>query len=157
MVQGKTRKRFRYLRAAGPLTAVVLGTTFVKIFHPSTISVVKYAPVKLLKFWGWSCGSHLITWSLCVSFFYLKIPKCMPIFLCQFSWFLEAEHVLFISPNLICSFCHYNVFAYTAALGKIISVLTARNLTFSLEFDVSKELNKKLVVAETFICWLVLT
>ncbi|CAA7389572.1 unnamed protein product [Spirodela intermedia] len=47
---GKTSKRFRYLRAAGPLTAVVLGTTFVKIFHPSTISVVGEIPQGLPKF-----------------------------------------------------------------------------------------------------------
>uniref|UniRef100_A0A2P2IJG0 Uncharacterized protein n=1 Tax=Rhizophora mucronata TaxID=61149 RepID=A0A2P2IJG0_RHIMU len=38
---GKTRKHFRFLRALGPLTALVLGTTFVKIFHPSSISLVR--------------------------------------------------------------------------------------------------------------------
>lgn len=38
--QGKSRKYLRFLRAAGPLTAVVLGTTFAKIFHPSSISLV---------------------------------------------------------------------------------------------------------------------
>ncbi|XP_061974072.1 sulfate transporter 4.1, chloroplastic-like isoform X2 [Populus nigra] len=37
---GKSRKRFRFLRPAGPLTAVVLGTVFVKIFHPSSISLL---------------------------------------------------------------------------------------------------------------------
>ncbi|KAG2723658.1 hypothetical protein I3843_02G157800 [Carya illinoinensis] len=41
---GKTRKYLRFLRAAGPLTAVVLGTTFVKIFHPSSISLVGDIP-----------------------------------------------------------------------------------------------------------------
>lgn len=40
IMQGKTQKSFRYLRASGPLTAVLLGTTFVKIFHPSSIAVV---------------------------------------------------------------------------------------------------------------------
>ncbi|KAJ0045849.1 hypothetical protein Pint_06207 [Pistacia integerrima] len=40
---GKTRKYLRFLRAAGPLTAVVLGTTFVKIYHPSSISLVRIA------------------------------------------------------------------------------------------------------------------
>lgn len=38
---GKTRKNLRFLRAGGPLTAVVLGTAFVKIFHPSSISLVR--------------------------------------------------------------------------------------------------------------------
>uniref|UniRef100_A0A1D1Z0A4 Sulfate transporter 4.1, chloroplastic n=1 Tax=Anthurium amnicola TaxID=1678845 RepID=A0A1D1Z0A4_9ARAE len=47
---GKTRKSLRILRAAGPLTAVVLGTTFVKIFHPSSISVVGEIPRGLPKF-----------------------------------------------------------------------------------------------------------
>ncbi|KAF5453510.1 hypothetical protein F2P56_028407 [Juglans regia] len=41
---GKTRKYLRFLRAAGPLTAVVLGTTFVKIFNPSSISLVGGIP-----------------------------------------------------------------------------------------------------------------
>ncbi|XP_041000401.1 probable sulfate transporter 4.2 isoform X1 [Juglans microcarpa x Juglans regia] len=41
---GKTRKYLRFLRAAGPLTAVVLGTTFAKIFHPSSISLVGDIP-----------------------------------------------------------------------------------------------------------------
>ncbi|XP_077214484.1 putative sulfate transporter 4.2 isoform X2 [Tasmannia lanceolata] len=47
---GKSKKSLRFLRAAGPLTAVVLGTTFVKIFHPSSISVVGEIPQGLPKF-----------------------------------------------------------------------------------------------------------
>ncbi|XP_031254268.1 sulfate transporter 4.1, chloroplastic-like isoform X3 [Pistacia vera] len=47
---GKTRKYLRFLRAAGPLTAVVLGTTFVKIYHPSSISLVGEIPQGLPKF-----------------------------------------------------------------------------------------------------------
>ncbi|KAG9453712.1 hypothetical protein H6P81_006616 [Aristolochia fimbriata] len=47
---GKSSKRLRFLRAAGPLTAVVLGTVFVKIFHPSSISVVGEIPQGLPKF-----------------------------------------------------------------------------------------------------------
>nr|XP_043636787.1 sulfate transporter 4.1, chloroplastic-like isoform X1 [Erigeron canadensis] len=47
---GKTRKNLRFLRAAGPLTAVVLGTTFVKIFHPSSISLVGNIPQGLPSF-----------------------------------------------------------------------------------------------------------
>ncbi|KAH1034560.1 hypothetical protein GYH30_054817 [Glycine max] len=35
----KSRKYLRFLKAAGPLTTVVLGTTFTKIFHPSSISL----------------------------------------------------------------------------------------------------------------------
>nr|XP_027104547.1 sulfate transporter 4.1, chloroplastic-like [Coffea arabica] len=44
------RKHLRFLRAAGPLTAVVLGTTFVKIYHPSSISLVGEIPQGLPKF-----------------------------------------------------------------------------------------------------------
>lgn len=40
-LQGKSRKYLRFLRASGPLTAVVLGTAFVKLFHPSSISLVR--------------------------------------------------------------------------------------------------------------------
>ncbi|KAK1415610.1 hypothetical protein QVD17_31393 [Tagetes erecta] len=47
---GKTRKNLRFLRAAGPLTAIVLGTTFVKIFHPSSISLVGAIPQGLPSF-----------------------------------------------------------------------------------------------------------
>ncbi|KAK9282914.1 hypothetical protein L1049_011139 [Liquidambar formosana] len=47
---GKTRKYLRFLRAAGPLTGVVLGTAFVKIFHPSSITVVGDIPQGLPKF-----------------------------------------------------------------------------------------------------------
>ncbi|KAK7394251.1 hypothetical protein VNO78_14773 [Psophocarpus tetragonolobus] len=47
---GKTRKHLRFLRAAGPLTAVVLGTTFAKAFHPSAISLVGDIPQGLPKF-----------------------------------------------------------------------------------------------------------
>ncbi|XP_074558582.1 sulfate transporter 4.1, chloroplastic-like [Curcuma longa] len=47
---GKSRKKFRILRAAGPLTPVILGTVFVKIFHPNSISVVGDIPQGLPKF-----------------------------------------------------------------------------------------------------------
>nr|CAD1817601.1 unnamed protein product [Ananas comosus var. bracteatus] len=47
---GKSSKRLRYFRVAGPLTAVVLGTLIVKIFHPSSISVVGEIPQGLPKF-----------------------------------------------------------------------------------------------------------
>ncbi|KAK6929296.1 STAS domain [Dillenia turbinata] len=47
---GKSRKYLRFLRAAGPITGVVLGTVFVKIFHPSSISVVGDIPQGLPKF-----------------------------------------------------------------------------------------------------------
>ncbi|KAK9154227.1 hypothetical protein Sjap_001707 [Stephania japonica] len=47
---GKTRKYLRFLRAAGPLTGVVLGTVFVKMFHPSSISLVGEIPQGLPKF-----------------------------------------------------------------------------------------------------------
>ncbi|KAL2896467.1 putative sulfate transporter 4.2 [Bienertia sinuspersici] len=41
---GKTRKYMRFIRAAGPLTGVVLGTAIIKLFHPSAISVVGEIP-----------------------------------------------------------------------------------------------------------------
>ncbi|KAG6763634.1 hypothetical protein POTOM_031064 [Populus tomentosa] len=47
---GKSRKQFRFLRAAGPLTAVVLGTLLVKMFHPSSISLVGEIPQGLPSF-----------------------------------------------------------------------------------------------------------
>ncbi|KAK4790309.1 hypothetical protein SAY86_017613 [Trapa natans] len=47
---GKSRKQLRFLRAAGPLTAVVAGTTFVKIFDPSSIKLVGEIPQGLPKF-----------------------------------------------------------------------------------------------------------
>lgn len=42
-LQGKTKKSLRFLRASGPLTAVVLGTVFVKVFNPPSISMVRTA------------------------------------------------------------------------------------------------------------------
>ncbi|XP_073159518.1 sulfate transporter 4.1, chloroplastic-like isoform X2 [Henckelia pumila] len=48
--KGQTRKNLRFLRAAGPLTAVVLGTAFVKVYHPSSISLVGEIPQGLPKF-----------------------------------------------------------------------------------------------------------
>ncbi|XP_014498164.1 probable sulfate transporter 4.2 [Vigna radiata var. radiata] len=47
---GKSRKYLRFLRAAGPLTAVVLGTIFAKVFHPPSISLVGDIPQGLPKF-----------------------------------------------------------------------------------------------------------
>ncbi|KAL9226094.1 hypothetical protein vseg_001944 [Gypsophila vaccaria] len=47
---GKVNKYLRFVRAAGPLTGVVLGTVIVKIFHPSAISVVGEIPQGFPKF-----------------------------------------------------------------------------------------------------------
>ncbi|KAL6581034.1 Sulfate transporter 4.1, chloroplastic [Orobanche minor] len=47
---GKSRKSLQFLRASGPLTAVVLGTIFVKVCHPSSISLVGEIPQGLPKF-----------------------------------------------------------------------------------------------------------
>ncbi|XP_011091483.1 sulfate transporter 4.1, chloroplastic [Sesamum indicum] len=47
---GNSRKSLRFLRASGPLTAVVLGTTFAKVYHPSSISLVGEIPQGLPKF-----------------------------------------------------------------------------------------------------------
>lgn len=59
---GKSNKRLRFLRVSGPLTAVVLGTIFVKIFHPPAISVVGEIPQGLPKFSVPRGFEHL--WSL---------------------------------------------------------------------------------------------
>lgn len=47
---GKTWKKLRFLRAAGPLTAVVVGTLFVLVFNPSDITVVGSIPQGLPQF-----------------------------------------------------------------------------------------------------------
>lgn len=47
---GKKKKKLRFLRVAGPLTAVILGTVFVKILHPTSISVVGGIPEGLPSF-----------------------------------------------------------------------------------------------------------
>ncbi|XWS66065.1 hypothetical protein CRYUN_Cryun05aG0168200 [Craigia yunnanensis] len=47
---GKSRKHLRFLRVMGPLTAVVLGTTFVKIYDPSSITLVGDIPQGLPSF-----------------------------------------------------------------------------------------------------------
>ncbi|RAL54835.1 hypothetical protein DM860_013531 [Cuscuta australis] len=47
---GKSRKNLRFVQAAGPLTALVLGTIFVKIFHPTSISLVGAIPQGLPQF-----------------------------------------------------------------------------------------------------------
>ncbi|XP_042068412.1 probable sulfate transporter 4.2 [Salvia splendens] len=47
---GKTRKSLRFWRASGPLTAVVLGTVFVHLFHPPSISLVGEIPQGLPEF-----------------------------------------------------------------------------------------------------------
>lgn len=51
-MQGKSKKKFRILRAAGPLTPVILGTVFVKIFHPQSISVVRYPNLIIFSTFG---------------------------------------------------------------------------------------------------------
>ncbi|XP_010520166.1 PREDICTED: sulfate transporter 4.1, chloroplastic-like isoform X2 [Tarenaya hassleriana] len=47
---GKANKELQFLRAAGPLTGVVLGTTIAKIFHPPSITLVGDIPQGLPKF-----------------------------------------------------------------------------------------------------------
>ncbi|KAI4302377.1 hypothetical protein MLD38_038129 [Melastoma candidum] len=47
---GKSRKYLRFLRAAGPLTGVVLGTVVVKVFYISSISLVGEIPSGLPSF-----------------------------------------------------------------------------------------------------------
>lgn len=47
---GKSTKYLRFLRAAGPLTAVVLGTIIVKIYHPPSITLVGDIPQGLPNF-----------------------------------------------------------------------------------------------------------
>ncbi|KMZ57943.1 Sulfate transporter [Zostera marina] len=47
---GKSIRRLRFLRAAGPLTAVILGIIFMKIFNPSSIPTVGKIPQGLPNF-----------------------------------------------------------------------------------------------------------
>ncbi|KAG7033023.1 Sulfate transporter 4.1, chloroplastic, partial [Cucurbita argyrosperma subsp. argyrosperma] len=47
---GKTRKHLRFLRVAGPLTAVVMGTTLAKVLNLPSISLVGDIPQGLPKF-----------------------------------------------------------------------------------------------------------
>ncbi|CAL9230163.1 unnamed protein product [Arabidopsis halleri] len=41
---GKAKKELQFLRAAAPLTGIVLGTTIAKVFHPPSISLVGEIP-----------------------------------------------------------------------------------------------------------------
>ncbi|KAF5188678.1 Sulfate transporter, partial [Thalictrum thalictroides] len=47
---GKSKKCLRFLRAGGPLTAIILGISFVKVFRPSSISLVGDIPQGLPHF-----------------------------------------------------------------------------------------------------------
>ncbi|CAN0909446.1 Sulfate transporter 4.1, chloroplastic [Linum grandiflorum] len=47
---GKSRKQFKFLRAAGPLTGVILGTTLAKIFYQPSISLIGEIPQGLPSF-----------------------------------------------------------------------------------------------------------
>ncbi|KAL1207034.1 Sulfate transporter 4.1 [Cardamine amara subsp. amara] len=47
---GNARKELQFLRAAAPLTGIVLGTTIAKIFHPPSISLVGEIPQGLPTF-----------------------------------------------------------------------------------------------------------
>ncbi|KAA3464284.1 sulfate transporter 4.1, chloroplastic-like isoform X2 [Gossypium australe] len=47
---GKSRKHLKFLRAMGPLTAVILGTSSAKIYHPSSITLVGDIPQGLPSF-----------------------------------------------------------------------------------------------------------
>lgn len=47
---GKTRKNLRFVRAAGPLTAVFIGTAFAWIFNPADITLVGTIPQGLPQF-----------------------------------------------------------------------------------------------------------
>jgi len=56
---GKKHKNLRFLRVAGPLTAVILGTVFVKILHPQSISVVGGIPEGLPGFSVPTCFDYV--------------------------------------------------------------------------------------------------
>uniref|UniRef100_M4CPR7 STAS domain-containing protein n=1 Tax=Brassica campestris TaxID=3711 RepID=M4CPR7_BRACM len=48
--KGKANKELQFLRAAAPLTGIVLGTTIAKVFHPPSISLVGEIPQGLPTF-----------------------------------------------------------------------------------------------------------
>ncbi|XP_042489318.1 sulfate transporter 4.1, chloroplastic-like isoform X1 [Macadamia integrifolia] len=58
---GKSYKYLRFLRAAGPITAVFVGTIFVKIFKPSSISVVGDIPQGLPSFSVPKCFGYVMS------------------------------------------------------------------------------------------------
>jgi sulfate transporter 4 len=47
---GKAKKELRFIRAAGPLTGLALGTIIAKVFHPPSITLVGDIPQGLPKF-----------------------------------------------------------------------------------------------------------
>ncbi|KAG1365751.1 putative sulfate transporter 4.1, chloroplastic [Cocos nucifera] len=47
---GKRKRNLRFLSSSGPLLAIILGTSFMKVFHPSSISVVGEIPQGLPNF-----------------------------------------------------------------------------------------------------------
>ncbi|PPR89393.1 hypothetical protein GOBAR_AA31292 [Gossypium barbadense] len=55
---GKSRKHLKFLRAMGPLTAVILGTSSAKIYHPSSITLVGDIPQGLPSFSIPKCFKH---------------------------------------------------------------------------------------------------
>ncbi|KAH9767873.1 Sulfate transporter 4.1 [Citrus sinensis] len=67
---GKSRKYLRFLRAAGPLTGVVLGTTIVKIYHPPSITLVGDIPQGLPNFSipkSFECAMSLIPTAILIT------------------------------------------------------------------------------------------
>ncbi|KAI8007135.1 hypothetical protein LOK49_LG07G01241 [Camellia lanceoleosa] len=89
---GKSRKYLRFLRAGGPLTAVVLGTTFVKIFHPSSISLVGDIPQGLPKF---------------------SIPKEFGYVTSLIPTAILITSVAILVRKKICKSCNYYLFLYS--------------------------------------------
>ncbi|KAH9703251.1 Sulfate transporter 4.1 [Citrus sinensis] len=68
--KGKSRKYLRFLRAAGPLTGVVLGTTIVKIYHPPSITLVGDIPQGLPNFSipkSFECAMSLIPTAILIT------------------------------------------------------------------------------------------
>jgi sulfate transporter 4 len=47
---GKAKKELRFIRAAGPLTGLALGTIIAKVFHPPSITLVRLLKNEILIF-----------------------------------------------------------------------------------------------------------
>ncbi|KFK25587.1 hypothetical protein AALP_AA8G134000 [Arabis alpina] len=58
---GKAKKELQFLRAAAPLTGIVLGTTIAKVFHPPSITLVGEIPQGLPTFSFPSSFDHVKT------------------------------------------------------------------------------------------------
>ena len=115
-MQGKTNKKLRFLRASGPLTAVVLGTLFVKIFRPTAISVVS----KLLL--------------LCCPELY-DVMQYSKIAVKPVPWFAFFFHLTFVLMTHMCSLRFWRAFVCMCVSLNVMIIDDSSNI-FVIRFSV---------------------